>query len=45
MSVVIFIFGDAAHAAVISPATINPVRAMVANDFIFIAFSPIFYLQ
>ena len=36
----VIIFGEAAHAAVVKPATINPVTAMDVNNFIFIVEPP-----
>jgi hypothetical protein len=38
----VIIFGEAAHAAVVRPATINPVTAMVVTDFIFIVETPFY---
>jgi hypothetical protein len=36
----VIIFGETAHAAVVRPATINPVTAMDVTDFMFIVESP-----
>jgi hypothetical protein len=43
--VVILYLGGAAHAAVVKLATISPVMAMMANDFIFMIFSPFVFSE
>ncbi|MGB5884744.1 MAG: hypothetical protein WBG28_11650 [Desulfobulbales bacterium] len=45
MSVVIFIFGDAAHAAVVRQATIKLLTAMVAKNLIFIVYLLFFFRE